>query len=85
MFSAIEINGGILYFDAYTVDGEKSECVDSFAIQKDITQGEYAGDCEDVSAEKQNNQENDNIFTKLIDFIKRIGKLFYNIYKLWFA
>lgn len=85
MFSAIEIDGGILYFDAYTVDGEKSECVDSFAIQKDITQGEYAGDCEDVSAEKQNKLENENIFTKLIDFIKRIAKLFYNIYKLWFA
>ncbi len=85
MFSAIEIDGGILYFDAYTVDGEKSECVDSFAIQKDLTQGEYAGDCEDVSAEKQNNPEDDNIFTKLIDFIKRIGKVLYNIYKLWFA
>lgn len=85
MFSAIEIDGGILYFDAYTVDGEKSECVDSFAIQKDITQGEYAGDCENVSAEKQNNPKEENIFKKLIDFIKRIGKVLYNIYKIWFA
>ncbi len=84
MFSAIEIDGGILYFDAYTVDAEKTECVDSFAIQKDVTQGEYAGDCEDVSAEKQNNSE-DNFFNKLIEFIKKIGKILFNIYKLWIA
>ena len=85
MFSAIEIDGGILYFDAYTVDGENTECVDSFAIQKDVNAGEYAGDCEDVSADKQNNTADENIFTKLIDFIKRIGRIIFNIYKLWFA
>ncbi len=53
MFSAIQIDGGILYFDAYKVDGDTVTKVDSFAIQKDTTQGEYAGDCEDVYAEKE--------------------------------
>lgn len=34
MFSAITIDGNILAVDAYTVDGDKTEKVDSFAIEK---------------------------------------------------
>lgn len=85
VFSAIEIDGGVLYFDAYTVDGDNTTCIDSFAIQKDTTQGDYAGDCEDVSAEKQNNTNEDDFFTKLVDFFKKIATVILNIYKLWFA
>lgn len=85
MFSAIEIDGGVLYFDAYTVDGENVTNVDSFAIQKDTQQGEYAGDCEDISAEEKNSSQNDNFFTKLIEFLKKIANIIFNIYKLYFA
>jgi len=34
VFSAIQINGNNLYFDAYTVDGSKTKKIDSFAIEK---------------------------------------------------
>ncbi len=39
MFTAIQIKDGILYFNAYLVDGDKTECVDQFAIRKDQNQG----------------------------------------------
>ena len=42
MFSAIEIRDGVLYFDAYSVTDNGAETVDSFAIQKDKTQGDVA-------------------------------------------
>lgn len=34
VFSAIQIDGSNLYFDAYTVDGEKTSRIDNFAIKK---------------------------------------------------
>ena len=40
MFSAIRVRDGVLYFDAYTVNGDTVEKVDSFAIRKDTSQGE---------------------------------------------
>ena len=36
VFSAIQIDGSNLYFDAYTVDGEKTSRIDNFAIKKDV-------------------------------------------------
>ena len=42
MFSAVEIRDGILYFDAYSITDEGAKAVDSFAIQKDKTQGDVA-------------------------------------------
>ena len=42
MFSAVEIRDGILYFDAYSITNEGAKAVDSFAIQKDKTQGDVA-------------------------------------------
>ena len=42
MFSAVEIRDGILYFDAYSITDKGAEAVDSFAIQKDKTQGDVA-------------------------------------------
>lgn len=73
-FSAIQIEGGVLYFDAYKVDGNKTERIDSFAIQKDTTQGNVTGDCEDVSAEKQNQipSENKGFIEQILDFIIKI-------------
>lgn len=78
MFSAVTVDGGVLYFDAYAVDGEKVTNVDSFAIQKDTTQGEYAGDCEDVSAQEKNSTSSSllDMFNKLVEYIKKIIKFF---------
>lgn len=85
MFSAIQIEDGILYFDAYTVDSTKVQRVDSFAIQKDTEQGNYVGDCADVSADKQNNptSESEGIFSelftfliKVLNFLKKVAGIF---------
>ena len=40
MFSAIRIRGGVLYFDAYTVEGETVTKTDSFAIRKNADEGD---------------------------------------------
>ncbi len=42
MFSAVEIEDGVLYFDAYYVTADGAKSADSFAIQKDKTQGDIA-------------------------------------------
>lgn len=42
MFSAVKIRDGVLYFDAYCVTDSGAQEVDSFAIQKDKTQGDVA-------------------------------------------
>lgn len=83
MFSAIEIDGGVLYFDAYTVDGDNAVNVDSFAIQKDTSEGEYAGDCEDVSADEKNNANENSFFKKLIDFFKKLITFFINLHNMF--
>ncbi|HZK39101.1 MAG TPA: metallophosphoesterase [Clostridia bacterium] len=36
VFSAIQIDGANLYFDAYTVNGEKTKRIDNFAIKKEV-------------------------------------------------
>ena len=83
MFSAIEIDGGVLYFDAYTVDSDNAVNVDSFAIQKDTSEGEYAGDCEDVSADEKNNANENSFFKKLIDFFKKLITFFINLHNMF--
>lgn len=78
MFSAVTVDGGVLYFDAYTVDGDTVTNIDSFAIQKDTQQGEYAGDCEDVSAEEKNSSSSSllDLLNSFIAFVKKILKFF---------
>ncbi len=74
MFSAIQIEDGVLYFDAYKVNGSKAENVDSFAIQKDATQGEYAGDAPDVVGEEINNPKKSffEVWKEIMSFLERV-------------
>lgn len=85
MFSAIQIEGGVLYFDAYKTENGKAQRIDSFAIQKDVTQGNVTGDCEDVSAEKQNKTPTESegflsailgFFVKVLQFLAKISNIF---------
>lgn len=46
MFSAIRIRDGVLYFDAWTVNGDGARQVDCFAIRKDASQGDALSLCE---------------------------------------
>ncbi len=76
VYSKITVDGGILYYDAYSVDGSKIKNIDSFAIQKDIESGDFAGDCEDVSAAEKNSASIsiEQLFEKIVSFIKKIIK-----------
>ncbi|MCD7827987.1 MAG: metallophosphoesterase [Clostridiales bacterium] len=87
IFSAIQIDGGVLYFDSYKVDGDTVTKVDSFAIQKDTTQGEYAGDCEDVSAATQNSSSSGffSFLAKIGEFIVKILNLISKITTMYFV
>ncbi len=87
MFSAIQIEGGVLYFDAYKVKDGKAKNVDSFAIQKDTSQGDYAGDCDDVSADKQNSKNLSlfELLNKIAQFITKILNLLAKIATMYFA
>lgn len=86
MFSAVTVDGGVLYFDAYSVDGDNVKNVDSFAIQKDTNDGTYAGDCEDVSAADKNSEGSSlrDMFKKLLNFLTKIFTFITNIKNMYF-
>lgn len=82
MFSAVRVVDGVLYFDAYTVTDEGATSVDSFAIQKDKTQGDvaegYTPPAEDPVEEKS-----ETFFEKLIAVVTKIVKVLSNIMKIY--
>lgn len=79
MFSAIQIEDGVLYFDAYKMVNGAPQRVDSFAIQKDTSCGEVTGDAEDVCAIAH--VDNSfflrimKIFSTLLDVLKALFKV----------
>ena len=83
MFSAIKIKDGILYFDAYSVTDKGAENVDSFAIQKDKTQGTIAEGYTPPADDSDNSSKASDAFRKAIDFIKKFLTVIYNIAK-WY-
>ena len=84
MFSAVEIEDGVLYFTAYTVDEKGATVADKFAIQKDTTQGDVAeGYTEPAVEEEKTNKVLDTI-NKIVEVLVKIVKVMLNIYKLYF-
>ena len=82
MFSAIRIEDGILYYDAYTVTDEGAVSVDRFAIQKDKTQGTVVEDY--VEAEEELETDEAVTFLKtFVEYIVKILKVLINIYKIF--
>ena len=83
MFSAVQIKDGILYFDAYLVAEDGSaQCVDSYAIQKDTAQGDVIPE-EDWPQTEDEGTASGNIFTKLINIIKKIFNIAWNLYQMY--
>jgi 3',5'-cyclic AMP phosphodiesterase CpdA len=72
MFSAVEIRDGVLYFDAYTVTDDGAKSVDSFAIQKDKTQG-------DIAEGYTPPADNDTAEDSFLSFVKNIADVFRKI------
>ena len=72
MFSAVEIRDGVLYFDAYTVTDDGAKTVDSFAIQKDKTQGDVADGYTPPA-------DDDKTEDSFLSFVKNISDVFRKI------
>jgi hypothetical protein len=83
MYSAVRIEDGILYFDAYEVTENGSERVDSFAIQKDKSQGDI--NTEYVEPEAPAENEADKTLGKILDVIFRILRVLLGIFGLYIA
>ncbi len=83
MYSAVRIEDGILYFDAYEVTENGSERVDSFAIQKDKTQGDV--NTEYVEPEAPAENESDKTLHEILDIIFRILRVLLSIFGLYIA
>lgn len=81
MFSAVEIRDGVLYFDAYSVTDKGAQIADSFAIQKDKTQGDvaenYTPPADDSTPEKK------DTLSKILSFMMKIMTVLMNIAK-WY-
>lgn len=82
MFSAIRIEDGVLYFDAYTLLEDGATVVDRFAIQKDKTQGSVVEDYEEAE-DKVNTDEATSFLKTLFTYIMKVFKVVYNVYKIY--
>jgi 3',5'-cyclic AMP phosphodiesterase CpdA len=83
MFSAVEIKDGVLYFDAYYVTADGAQIADSFAIQKDKTQGDVA---EGYTPPADDNIQQDDFtatLKKIAEVLRKIITVVMNIAK-WY-
>ncbi len=83
MYSAVRIEDGILYFDAYEVTADGSEKVDSFAIQKDKTQGDI--NTEYVEPETPDEGASNGTIRKILDALFRILRILLGVLGLYIA
>lgn len=88
MYASIEIVDEILYFNAYaldTADDNAIELVDSFAIAKDVSQGNYIG--EYVAPETEEEAEIESAFTlaikEILATILEVFKVIINIIEIY--
>ena len=79
----MRIEDGILYFDAYSVTEDGAENVDSFAIQKDKTQGDIAEGYvpDDNTAEESKGADT---IAKILSFLMKVITIVMNIAK-WYV
>ena len=82
MFCAVQIKDGVVYVDAYLVDGDTTVKVDSYAIQKDTSQGEVAPKSE-WPLENSAIRFSMKAFEKFINIIKKIFTVLNNFMKIF--
>lgn len=83
MFSAIRIEGNVLYFDAYTLTDDGATSIDRFAIQKDSTKLENEVEDYEEAEEEIATNEACSFLKTLLDYIIKIFKVAFNIYKIY--
>ena len=84
MFSAIEIEDGVLYFTAYTVTEDGAAVADKFAIQKNTSQGDVAEGYTEPPVEEEKENKVLSTIQKIVEVLVKIVKVVLNIYKLYF-
>ncbi len=82
MYSAYEIRDKVLYMKAYTVKNGKTVCVDSFAIQKDPSQGKTVDYTEDTPQENEPSSL-ETFLQKFKDAAEIISKLLVNLTRIY--
>lgn len=81
IFSSIQIEGGVLYFNAYTVDGDEVTCIDKFAIEKDGS-GVETDEPADIVADVVVEEETD-ILAIILEYVTKIATVAYNIFRMY--
>ena len=84
MFTAVRIEDGILYFDAYSVTENGAETADSFAIQKDTAQGDIAEGYTPPADNSATVSEGADTIGKIISILMKILTVVMNIAK-WYV
>ena len=82
MFSAIEIDGGVMYFNSYIIRDGKTECVDKFAIDKDGS-GTVTDETPDILPDEVEDEEV-NVLETVFKYFKKIINIAWNIFKMYF-
>ena len=83
MFTAVRIEDGILYFDAYSVTENGAQVLDSFAIQKDKTQGDVAVGYVPPAEDSAETSKLTDTISKIISFMQKVMTVLMNIAK-WY-
>lgn len=82
MYSAYEIKDKVLYMKAYTVKDGETVVMDSFAIQKDPSQGKTVDYSEDVPQESEPSSF-ETFMQKVKDAVEILSKLMVNLTRIY--
>ena len=80
-FSAIQIVGGVLYYNAYSVDGDETVCIDKFAISKDgsgVETDETADILPDIVEPAQT-----NTLQTIMKYVCKVFTVAWNIFRMY--
>ncbi|MGN1195789.1 MAG: hypothetical protein ACI4SB_09920, partial [Acutalibacteraceae bacterium] len=83
MFAAIQIEDGVLYFDAYTTKDGETTSIDRMAIQKDTTQGEVDPNPPEEIEEDLEKEDFISTLKTIFSYILKVFKVLLNIVRIY--
>ena len=81
IFSSIQIDGGVLYYNSYEVVGNKVTCIDKFAIEKDGS-GEKTDEPADITVDVVVEAEED-MLAIILEYVKLVVTVAWNIFRMY--
>ncbi len=81
IFSSIQIDGGVLYYNSYEVVGDKVTCIDKFAIEKDGS-GEKTDEPADITVDVVIEEEED-VLSMILEYVKLVVTVAWNIFRMY--